>query len=472
VEARTLLAAACVSLLSGAAAAQPAADATEPRLSPRAERDWAETVGTLGYVWGAPLLEAAIAEYRQTHGVGTDLAAKHGLFAHALGGGLATPATASFAAPEPDVLLSSAWLDLGAEPTVLFVPPMDGRWWSLQLVSPFGGVEGVLSSRTVGSVGGWHLVAPVSWAGERPHGLMEDELRGTATLARLVLRVAATPGDASDTHARYQARFALLPLSVYARNPKAAPFAKPQAQLPAQPPLRATTEMRGTLDAFRVLNHQLRRLGTPPGDEALLALFDRAGFGPAVAFDTARLPAPVAEGLRGAARRAAATLREARAAAPGWAPWPASAADGEPLARAAAALAGGIPSVAPELVAFSLAADADGRALDGRSDYRLRFAAPPPAEAFWSLAAYDAETLRLVDARGERAALSSLGGLAPGEDGALEIWLSTDRPEDAALRARWLPLRPGPFLLILRLYQPTPAAQRGGYAPPPAVPAD
>jgi hypothetical protein len=48
----------------------------------------------------------------------------------------------------------------------------------------------------------------------------------------------------------------------------------------------------------------------------------------------------------------------------------------------------------------------------------------------------------------------------------LELWLSSDAPEDAALRARWVPLRPGPLLLIVRLYQPLPEALEGGWAPP------
>jgi hypothetical protein len=456
---------------AGGAAAQ---EAREPSaLSPRAERDFTHAVGTIGYVHGAPLLESAIAEYRQTQAIASDLAGKHGLFAHAMEGGLATHATASFAAPEPNVLLSSAWLDVSAEPSVVFIPPMDGRWWSLQLLTPLGAVDGILSSRTVGSVGGWHLVAHAGWQAERPPGLMEDELRSSAPVVRLLLRIAATSNEAAAVHQRHQARFVLLPLSVYARNPKAAGFAKPQPQLPAHPALRATAEMRGTLDAFRVINHQLRRLGASPGDAALMTLFDRAGFGPGVAFDSVRLPVPIADGLRSAAKDAWSTLREPRADARGWAPWPNVRGDAEPLPRAIAALEDAAASAPAELLAFATATDADGRALDGRNDYRVRFSSQPPAEGFWSLAAYDAETHRLLDARGPRPALASLGDrLRPGEDGTLELWLSSDAPDDAALRARWLPLRPGPVLLIARLYQPLPVAIDGSWTPPPIRPAD
>jgi hypothetical protein len=472
VPARSLLAAAFVSLLAGAGAAEP----PEASLAPEAERSFAHTVGTLGYVWGAPLLESAIAEYRQTQGIATDLAAKHGLFAHAMGGGLATHETVSLAAPEPDILLSSAWLDVGAEPYVLFVPPMDGRWWSLQLVGPFGGVDGALSSRIVGSVGGWHLVAHSSWQGERPPSLMEDELRSDAPVTRLLLRIAATPEAAAAVHEAQQARFALIPLAVYARNPKAAGFAKAQAQLPAHPALRATNEMRGALDAFRILHHQLRRLEAKPGDRALLALFDRAGFGPGVeAFDVARLPGPVAEGLRSAAKSAARSLREARTETRGWARWPLVSGGDDPLARAVAALESGAPSLPDELVAFAASTDADGRVLDGRNDYRIRFRADalPPADAFWSLAAYDPNTRRLLDVGAERASLASLDGrLRPDGDGPLELRLSSEPPEDAALHARWLPIRPGPFRLIVRLYQPQPAALESGWSPPPIRPAD
>jgi hypothetical protein len=298
---------------------------------------------------------------------------------------------------------------------------------------------------------------------------MHDELRSPTPVARLLLRVAATPATQADVHTRYQARFLLLPFDAYARDPKQAEFVRPQAQPGSHPPLRTTAEMRGTVDAFRVVNHQLRQLAARPGEEALLALFDRAGFGPAAPFEPGRLPAPRLDGLRDAAREALRMQREARSAPAGWSPLPARSGGEDALWRAARALDGMAPSLPAEIASAITSHDADGRSLDGRNDYVIRFAkdALPPARAFWSIAAYDAESLRLPDTRDARRSIGSLReGLHTGADGALEIFLSSDAPEDPARRANWLPVRNGRFFLVARLYDPLPSALDGSYALP------
>jgi len=192
---------------------------------------------------------------------------------HGMGGRLPTHETTWRTTPNPDVLHSSAWLDVENQPYVLWIPPMEGHWYSVQFEDSYSNDVAYLSSRTVGSVGGWYLVAHESWQGERPPGLMEDEVRIPTPITWLLLRVAATPKQAADFHERYQAQFKLLPLEVYERNPKAAALAPPQAQASPNPPLRAPSESRGTLEAFRIIQQRLRQLAPRGGEEALLALF-------------------------------------------------------------------------------------------------------------------------------------------------------------------------------------------------------
>lgn len=479
--ARALAALALACLLAGGSAAQQPATqgpATQGPAAERALRDWGRSVGLLGYVYGAPLLELAIAEYRQTHGLSRDMAGPRGVIAHGMGGRLPTHERAWIATPNPDVLLSSAWLDLAPQPYLLWIPPMDGRWYSVQLQDAFTNAAGTLSSRTVGSVGGWYLVAHESWEGERPPGVM-DELRVPTPLAWLLIRIAATPANEQEVHERYQAEFKLLPLDLYERSPKAAAHATSPAQ--AEPPLRATNETRGSLDAFRVIQQRLARVGARPGEEALLALFDRAGFGPRAAFDPARLPRPFVEGLRAAARDGQRTLRDLRLPPPrtraGWSSAPATlgAWGDDYLLRASSAAAELGASIPAEIASAEAAVDGDGRPLDGRNDYVIRFegGAWPPNEAFWSIAAYAADSRRLLDTRTGRYAIgSATEGLALRPSGALEIFVSSDAPEDPMRRANWLPVRPGPLVLVARIYQPLPPVLEGGYSLPPVVPAD
>jgi len=470
VLARALSAVALLCLLAGdSAAQQPAED--------RALREWGRTVGTLGYVYGAPLLELAIADYRQAQGLAKDMASLRGLLAHGLAGRLPTHEAAWLPTPDPELLRSSAWIELRQQPYVLWIPPMDGHWYSIQFADAFGGVAASLSARTIGSVGGWYLVAHSDWEGERPAGVM-DELRIAAPLTWVSIRIAATPEDAADFHTRYQSPFKLLPLDVYARNPKAAALAHPQPQASATLPIRASSEMRGTLDAFRIINHRLRQLAPAPGEEALIALFDRAGFGPGVAFEPARLPPPLIEGLRTAAREAHKTIQDLRfPAREGWsfAPPALGAFGNDYLARAVSAASELGASLPVEVAAATTSTDAAGRALDGRIDYVIRFEgdALPPATAGWSIAAYDAETRLLMDTRTGRYSVGSrTAGLELPPSGALEIFVSSDAPEDPVRRANWLPVGMRPFFLVARLYQPLPAALEGGYSLPPVVPAD
>jgi hypothetical protein len=476
----SLLAPALALGMAAAAAAQAPLDPDAQRARELGLRDWGRALGSAGYVYGVPLLEVAIAEYRQTQGIARDVAAPYGLFAHFMGNGVPTHETSWLVAPDPALLHSSAWIQVAEQPFVLWLPPLEGHWYSVELRDQRANLSGVLSPRTAGSVGGWHLVAHESFTGEKPPGIQHTELRVATPGAWLLVRIAASAGEAAAFHERYQAQLKLLPLEQYARNPKAAPYASPTPQ-PAPPPLRALPEMRGTLDGLRVIHQKLRALGAAPGEAALFALFDRAGFGPGVDFDPARLPKPLAEGLRDGARAGARLARDLRAPPErprsGWRPWPAPpAAPDDTLGHAVSAAAGLGASDPRDVYATSVAHDVDGRRLDGRNDYTLRFGAGarPPARAFWTLAAYDAASGRLLDTRGARPGLSSATpGLASGADGSFSVFVSSDEPEDdPARRANWLPVRNAPFVLVARLYDPEPAALEGAWLPPPVRPAD
>jgi hypothetical protein len=225
--------------------------------------------------------------------------------------------------------------------------------------------------------------------------------------------------------------------------------------------------MRASLDGFRVINQRLRELGAAPGEAALLALFDRAGFGPGVVFRPGELSTAQADGLRlgaRAGRRILADLRRERTARPGWHAPSAPPAEPDYLARALR-----VP-VAPsdDLLVLECHRDAEGRALDGRRDYRIRFS-PPAEQGFWSLAAYATGSERLVESEGGRYAIT---GTTPAAAASVEIWISSDRPEDPARRAAWLPVRNEPFFLVARLRDPAPAALDGSWTMPPVEPDD
>ena len=139
------------------------------------------------------------------------------------------------------------------------------------------------------------------------------------------------------------------------------------------------------------------------------------------------------------------------------------------MRRALAAQAQPGASLPEDLTTLLLAADSRGEAVDGSRRYHLRFANGqlPPAGAFWSLAAYDAQGLLAPNALNRRrsaaatrcATTRTARWTGPGHE--------APAPEQ---QSNWLPLpASGPAQLLLRVYQPGPALLDGLWTPPPLL---
>jgi hypothetical protein len=133
------------------------------------------------------------------------------------------------------------------------------------------------------------------------------------------------------------------------------------------------------------------------------------------------------------------------------------------------ALAGLGANPPEESIYPNLQRDANGEALSGARRYLLRFDTDqlPPADAFWSLTAYDARGYPVENESG-RYALGDRDALLYGDDGSLEILLAHERP-DAQRETNWLPVPAEPFMVTMRLYLPREAALSGEWKAPPAV---
>lgn len=98
--------------------------------------------------------------------------------------------------------------------------------------------------------------------------------------------------------------------------------------------------------------------------------------------------------------------------------------------------------------------DADGEWLDGGRNYTLHVPADPPAELFWSIAVYDADTRCLVDneqGRGERGSRDA--ELEVNDDGSVDLHFGPATP--AGGQANWVQTLPGRhWFSYLRFYGP------------------
>ena len=199
-----------------------------------------------------------------------------------------------------------------------------------------------------------------------------------------------------------------------------------------------------------------------------MAQFDMAGFGPKSQFD----PSVLSEGARKGLERAIVDGHKILSESPraggrkGWGPIRELYGQYgfDYLRRATVEFNGLLGNLPEESTYPSLVADEMGNFLVGKKQYRLVFKADelPPVDAFWSLSAYDAQSIDLIP---NPIARYSIGdrtkGLKRKSDGTIEILIQSSPPTDPDIN--WLPVGDRMFFLTLRMYQPRPAAFDGRY---------
>ena len=135
--------------------------------------------------------------------------------------------------------------------------------------------------------------------------------------------------------------------------------------------------------------------------------------------------------------------------------------------RAVIALVGLGANIVEDAIYPTTFVDADGRPLDGANRYVLHFGKglTPPANDFWSITMYDAESF-FVDNAINRYNIAGWMPLKYNEDGSLDVYMQHDSPEKDK-EANWPPAAQGPFSLTMRVYWPKQAMLDGDWTPPP-----
>jgi hypothetical protein len=113
--------------------------------------------------------------------------------------------------------------------------------------------------------------------------------------------------------------------------------------------------------------------------------------------------------------------------------------------------------------------DANGNPLDGTNPqgYVLTFPAGqlPEAMRFWSLTAYTPEAIELVPNPAHKYAVASYTPPQPNTDGSVSIYMAQQLPAGVPM-ANWLPIPPGAFNMMLRVYGPEGTVADNTYVPP------
>ena len=332
------------------------------------------------------------------------------------------------------MLRGTAWLDLSAGPVVLSVPDTGGRLYTLTLVDLWNDAFAVLGKRSTGTAKGNTVLVPPGWSGTLPSGMPRIDAPTTHVLARLLIQ-ADGPAEYPAVHA-LQDGFVITPLSQWNLPPQAQRGADGALNMKVSP--REQVESLPTDALFAYAAELLRGTRhTPPTSPYWPGCAARLI--PGRPFDFDKLDHPASRACAGACGRArahaaaaGATLREANG-------WQREAGGvgvygNAYMRRALAAQAQPGASLPEDLTTLLLAADSRGEAVDGSRRYHLRFASGqlPPAGAFWSLAAYDAQGLLAPNAL-NRQALGSRDPLRATTRTARWTWSSaTKRPRPSS----------------------------------------
>jgi hypothetical protein len=372
-----------------------------------------------------------------------------------------------------DTPYGAGWLDLRAEPFVLHVPEFPPhRFHNVQLIDLFTHNFAFFGTRRTGNAATTILIAGPDWQQEPPEGIAHV-VRAETRFVKLVTRILLEAGEEAADVRALEGAYRLEPLSAFAQT--AAPPPAPALAFPAPAALKFEQRSAAFIGPFNFL---LGLCALPRDEAPRFERFARIGIAPGAAFDVAGLPPATRAAIDAGAEDAHAEIA-AKAAClgeriNGW-EMPLDlrgdrarmACDDAALLRRAAAALYAIWGIDAEEGLYMVAdVDADGLPLDGgRARYTLRFDAPPPVHAFWSITVYDAKTRLLVDhASGRYAVRDRDPGLRLGADGSLTLTL---QHEPAAPGANWLPVPRRPFQLVARLYWPRDELLDGRYRPPP-----
>ncbi len=370
--------------------------------------------------------------------------------------------------PNNDTVYAGAAFDLRAEPTVIKVPAIRDRYYSIQIIGCTTDDVGYIGTRATGTDAGTYLLAGPDWQGDVPAGI-SGVLRSPSRFVIAPGRI-AVHGEADLANvAALQDKFVAMPLSQYLDRP--AP--PPPAAVPWLPFYDART---GDLEGF--LNHlafMMQWEAYPPAYAGALADVEALGVRAGQPFDKTTFTAETWQALEAgfAAGRAAIQQKADHIGrvVNGWSYSPPTAGNfgTDYLLRSATAWKYIYLQSPKEALYPTADVDADGRQFDGADGrYVLGFPAGhlPPVKYFWSVTLYYKKNGFLVPNPIHRYSISDrTPGIAYGSDGGLRLYIQADKP-DGEQAANWLPAPREPFYLILRCYGPEPALLDGEYVIP------
>lgn len=371
--------------------------------------------------------------------------------------------------PNNDTLYSTTFADLRTEPLVISVPSTGDRYFVIQLVDGSSDNLAYIGTRETGRNGGNFVLVGPNFKGSLPTDRFDRIIVSPSQFVALVTRTAINGAADTAGATAIQDNLRLTPLSQFLGKP--APKPAPAIDFPPFDPAKVDgIEFFTYLDM--VLNWHTPRLD----DAGILGRLTRIGVlaGGLAEFDAGRfspeVQAALMEGIRAGRKAIEERGNNLGERVNGWEYTPPMGNFGTDYLFRSAVAWKFMYTNSPEEALYPIAnVDAEGRALDGRSNYVLRFekGGLPPADAFWSVTMYDGTTRLLVHNVLKRYSIGDrTAGLTFDADGGLTLYLQHSSPGKDR-ESNWLPAPEGSFYVILRAYAPREEMLSGRYRLPP-----
>ncbi|WP_033189164.1 DUF1254 domain-containing protein [Rhodococcoides fascians] len=361
-----------------------------------------------------------------------------------------------FRVPNVDTLYSNGWLDLSDRPVTIDLPEFGDRYYTLNFLDAYSNASNV-SRRTYPRQPQRILLTCTESEQVADEGTIV--FRVATPIIWLLMRIQVF--GQTDLHAVHAMQDAVT-VTAPDRPARSWPVVDQRAVE------TSWSSFSTALDAVLDLN------GVPIQDAAHVHQFQQICIGPGTP-DAVELDDTMSWGTELGFEAAMAMLSNSRSSLgqrtdSGWTRVLDKGAHGHNfLARAVMNFVGLGANVVEENCSYNTYVDGHGRELAAPPgvDYLIEFDEHPPAQAFWSITLYVAETGWLYDAPG---GVHSIGSATNRNGTATEpycVTISGTAPSDVGPDKVWLPAPPQPFFLVLRIYQPTEDALMERWTPPP-----
>lgn len=374
--------------------------------------------------------------------------------------------------PNVDTYYSIAWLDLGGEPQVLSMPATE-RYYLLQMLDAYSNVFASPGTRTTGTDAQTMMIVGPNWKGETPEGfgLIQAPTEMVWVLGRIQVE---NPKDGATVVRAIQDSMSLVPLSAYDIKDYTPPIGKVLPENKDIIPVKTIRE----LDVNTYFNRMAELMvHNPPAtaDSAIVKKMAKIGLVAGQPFAMNLDDFVLNAKLKALPNFIHKKMEERRAH-----PDTSLLTNGWMLVREGIGTYGtdymrrayidfiALGACIPEDAVYpNCTLDENNNPLDAQNNYQIHFEANqiPPARAFWSLTAYNADEF-LIENELNRFALGDRDDLTYNQDGSLDLFIQSESPSKERI-PNWLPIpKNGTFSLTLRVYWPEETVLNGDWEIP------